>query len=260
MNVSTPIKTRCSLILAFLSAIACAPEGNFQRTIHPVSKRFTERQAPSPASAAPDNAPPALTAETVQSKGLPAACSTDSNKQLCIHCMSEHWAVERCYEFEGKFAAENDCFYTNDHVKCLTKSPPFALYLDWRTSHEKFLRENFLVWQNTVHQIWDNKLQADDKEESDRLLKSLDWLTLTLSTKADIEAADGDTWVKLLELKPAASKEGQDLLLSLQQSRLDGKLTLAFLLEKVGDSYIRTHGASNLWEDLSTISLEGLED
>lgn len=267
MNLSarkkSKIKTRCSVVFAVLSAFACAPEGDLQRTIHPVSKRFTDHQTASSASipaAASETAAGALAAATSQSKGLPEACSNDSKPQLCLHCMSEHWAVERCYDYKGKFEPENDCLYTNDHLKCLSKAPPFALYIDWRTSHEKFLRENYLVWQETVHQIWDDKLPSDDKDESDRLLRSLDWLTLTLSTKSDLEAADGDNWVKLLGLEASANKSGQDLIQSLQRTRLAGKLTLAVLLEKVGEFYVQTHGASNLWEDLRTMSLEGLDD
>lgn len=256
MNVSTRIKTRCWLCFAFLSALACAPEGDLQRTLHPANKRYLDRQAPaSPPTGA------ALPPDTIiQTKGLPEACSFSSPKPLCMHCQSEEWVVERCYDFKGPIDPQIDCQYTADHVKCLTRFPPFALYLDWRISHEKFLRENYLLWQDTVHQIWDDKLSAEDREESERILKSLDWLTTILSTKAGIESSDGETWVKLLGLEPGTSPRAQDLIVSLQQSRLAGKLTLALMLEKVGDFYMRTHGTSNLWEDLRTMSLEGLEN
>lgn len=260
MNLSKRILTRCSLVIVFSGAFACGPEGDLKRTIHPVSKKFTDRQTPSSAPAEADAGLKASAVEVTQLKGLPSTCSSDSDKKLCIHCMSEHWAIERCYDFKGKLQAESDCFHTNDHVKCLTKAPPFALYLDHRSSHEKFLRENYLVWQETVHQIWDDKLLPEAKTESDRLLSSLDWLTLILSTKSEIGNDDFETWAKLQGLEGKSQALGQNLLVSLQEQRLAGKLTLASFLDSIGIFYIQAHGASDLWEDLRTMSLEGLED
>lgn len=112
-----------------------------------------------------------------------------------------------------------------------------------------------------MHQIWDDKIQAEDRQESEPILKSLDWLTTALSQGMEPTSIDGEQFVKVLGLQGDDNRKlGQELVHSLQQARLDGKLTLTLVLDKMGSFYIRAHGASNLWEELRTMSLEGLED
>lgn len=255
----SPSTFRLILFTASISlhAIGCAPKGELKRTIHPPHKKYLDRLAP--ATAISVNT--ALREDLQQlTKGLPESCNLDSASLLSLHCRSEKWLVERSYPFKGQIDPKTDCQHNNEIIKCLTKNPPFALYLDWHSSHEKFLRENFLTWKESVHQIWDDKLSPDERKESEGILASLDWLTQKLSTEAAPTAADADQLVKTLGLELGQMKKSQDFLSGMQSARLSGKLNLKMLLDRMDAFYEQTHGPSPLWEDLRSMSLEGLDE
>ena len=52
-----------------------------------------------------------------------------------------------------------------------------------------------------MHQIWDDKIQAEDRQESEPILKSLDWLTTALSQGMEPTSIDGEQFVKVLGLQ-----------------------------------------------------------
>ncbi len=242
------------LSCVFLS-LACAPQGELSRTLHTPHKRYLHRI--NAAAVAPEP----TDGQANHTSGLPSACQAETGKQLCIQCQSDSLVSYRCYNFTSHWNANGDCHHTSEYLKCLIKDPPFALNFAWHSSDEKFLRENFLVWQETVHRIWDDKLQGADKAESEYILKALDWLTIAMTQRLKTTEMDGEKFIEVLGLNGAEhAKRGQALVVSLQKARLEGQLTLTLLLDKMGAFYIRSHGASNLWEELRTMSLEGLEE
>lgn len=248
---------RSVLFSALSLSSACAPQGELKRTIHPPHKKYLDRLAPATATSVNT----ALREDPQQlTKGLPESCRIDSAASLNLRCQSENWLVERSYSFKGNLDPKIDCQHNNEIIKCLTKDPPFALYLDWHSSHEKFLRENFLTWKESVHQIWDDKLSTDERKESESILASLDWLTQKLSHESAPNAGDADQLTKTLGLDPGQNKKSQDFLSGMQWARLSGKLNLKMLLDRMDGFYEQTHGPSPLWEDLRTMSLEGLDE
>jgi hypothetical protein len=243
--------------LLFIMSFACAPKGELKRSIHPPHKRYLDRLTP--ATAASVNS--ALRDDSPQlAKGLPDSCKIEKADSLRLRCESENWLVERSYSFKGDIDPSVDCQHNNEIIKCLKKIPPFALYLDWHSSHEKFLRENFLTWKETVHQIWDEKLTSEERIESSSIMASLDWLTVKLSSQTSLEESDSDQFIKILNLGAGQAKKGQEFLSSMQSARLSGKLSLKLLLDRMDEFYDQTHGPSPLWEELRTMSLDGLDD
>jgi hypothetical protein len=242
---------------ALSTAIGCSPQGELKRTLHPPHKKYLDRLAPVTASSL--NA--ALNDDLQQlTKGLPHSCKIDKGTALTLECQSEKWLVQRSYTFSGSIDPKTECQHSNEIIKCLKKDPPFALYLDWHSSHEKFLRENFLTWKESVHQIWDEKISDDARKESESILASLDWLTIKLSSESLKDSHDAEKLINILGLDAGQAKKSQDFLSDMQSSRLSGKLTLKLLLDRMDEFYEETHGPSPLWEDLHTMSLEGLDE
>ncbi|MBC7661435.1 MAG: hypothetical protein H7249_17200 [Chitinophagaceae bacterium] len=253
-----PFKVCCSFALIVLIGLSCAPEGDLGRSLHPPHKRYMDRSSPQSLVAVAQA--PKIT-PILNAKGLPEACKTEVGNELCVRCQADTVAVNRCYHAPRSFDSKSDCQYNAEHVKCLTKNPPFALYLEWRSSNEKFLRENFLLWRDTVHQIWDNRLTNEDREESDRILQSLDGLTRAFSTQMNPGPKESEAFVKALNLTREEDKtKAQELVADLQKQRMSGRISLSLLLEKMNGYYVQAHGASSLWTELRTISLEGLEE
>ncbi len=245
---------------ALLAALSCAPQGELQRTLHNPNKKYAEKRGESLEPAAPALRSEAPSEHTAV-KGLPESCGRVSSNQLCIECQNEGWLLQRCYDYKGATDLQQDCVHTSDRVKCLAKSPPFALSLAWRAPEEKFLRENYLVWQEAVHTIWDPKLSQAEKHESETLLQSLDLTTRILTTTRGPTDQDAKSFAELMPGRGLDSaKQSKELLASLQKARQDGRLSLRFVLDRVGAYYEQTHGPSKLWAELRTMSLQGLDE
>ncbi len=242
--------------LVFLLLVACSPAAEPKRILHPPHKIMLDRLPPAPSeSLAEGPMAPMLR------MGLPKSCKADTSQdRFCIQCTFEPIVVVRCYNHLEDFNPQTDCRHTTEHVKCLNKALPSAFLFAWHPSREKLLRSNFLMWRETIAKIWDDTRLADDKPEIERIVKGLDWLSLLLSSKATISARDGRQWVEIVGLGVNLGPAAQDFIVAMQKSRLEGKLTLSLLLEGFTAFYLQTHGPSPLWEELRTMSLEGLDE
>ncbi len=240
------------LLFLALLLVSCRPEGQLKRTIHAPHQKYLDRLNPSKEKSA-------LQSESIFSTGLPSTCKTESESPLCLLCDDENIKIYRCYDFVGKWIPGEDCHYSQDAIKCLAKDPPFALNLDYRNSDEKFFKENLKTWVDTVHQIWEDKLSADEKIELQRIIHTLN-LSLEIVTKHTALDKNHILVFRQNFGEKTSVADAEVYLRRMTEDRKAGKLKLSHAIEGLKELTQKTHGAAPLFEKFSTMSLEGLEE
>ncbi|RZA17954.1 MAG: hypothetical protein EOP10_21840 [Proteobacteria bacterium] len=239
------------LFLALLS-MSCRPEGQLTRTLHAPHQKYLDRLNPSKEKVI-------QLSDSLFSTGLPSICKTASENPLCLLCDDENIKIYRCYDFVGKWTPGEVCHYSQDTIKCLTKDPPFALNLDYRNSSEKYFAENLYTWVETVHQIWEDKLSGEEKDELQRIILTLK-LTLEIVTRhTELDKAQIAIFQQNFGGKTSAA-DAEAYLRRMTGDRKSGKLKLSQAIEGLKELTLKTHGSAPLFEKFSTMSLEGLEE
>ena len=244
-----------------LFASACAPQGEWNRVTHPPHQAYLAQMIPSQKRSLGGGA------ETFQRglPGLPDICSQNrmTPGEICLECRSEVWLVQRCFSYPGKFESDASCLSTQDHIKCLLNNPATSINLSFKRSIERQFRENFLVWQEKILEIWSGRLSTDEEKALQSLLHLSSELSLWLSQK-DPKLMQENDWNGLLPLTPAelhsAYPHCQKTILELQAQRLRGDLSLLIFLREVKNLLTELKLNPQLIEYLEALSLEGLEE
>ncbi len=243
-------------------SLACAPQGEWARVTHPPHQAYLAQTIPSQKKI------PESGNETFQRglAGLPDICTKVANTpgSICLDCRSDHWLIQRCYEYEGKFESEASCLSTSDHLKCLLNSPVTSFNLAIKRSLEKQFQENYLLWEAKVLEIWSGRLSEKESESLRNLLLLTNELSLWLSQRDPLSMTESD-WTALF---PSLSKEEihrdlprcRQLILHLQDQRLKGQLSLLNFLREVKELLSDLKLNPQMIEYLEALSLEGLEE
>ncbi len=236
--------------------LSCAPSGELSRTIHPPHKKYIDRTASQKNQIKTDLA----SNETLLIEGLPASCRMIPGETFCLSCEEEGIHISRCYDYKGPFTPEKDCRYNRESLKCLMKDPPFALHLEYKNSEERFFKENVSTWTQTVHEIWGPKLEAKEKEDSERILAILDLTTKALISKEALDQKDEEAIAKIANTNdPKAIKMIRDYLAKIENDRRGSELRLSKVLVHLEELDTKIHGKSTVFTKFSTLSLDGLE-
>lgn len=238
--------------------LGCGPQGEIVQNIQPPHQAYLDRQ--NPVKLTEDSA-----SQKLGEPGLPESCVTSkpTKAKLCLTCRSGDWLVARCYSYNLELDTEQACYHTTDSLKCLVEKPAFALSLAWRVSQEKFLRENFLIWKRTLHSIWDEKLNSQERSELDPVLNFLDKSSQWLS-KAPSDAPHEDELRRTVNFLPGNAetnaKNAKDMLDGLQTLRLSGKLKLANLLDETSAFLEKSQSNPRALAILRSLNTQGLDE
>lgn len=252
-------RARYALLFAFYAMSAgCGPQGEIVQNIHPPHQVYLERKTSAKLSENP-------TTQTSMDHGLPEGCVTSKpvNSKFCVTCRSDDWLIARCYPYNGDVDPSSRCQYNSESVKCLVINPPFALSMPRRASQEKFLRENFLVWQRTLHSIWDDKLSGPDKGDLENIVKLMDKGTLWLSQDRP-DAPSDDELKQVLSFLPGKIEShvqnAKAIFRDLQTERLEGKLKIGSLLEKISAFMEKAQADPEALAVLKSLNTQGLDE
>lgn len=246
---------KLSLIFCILIfTVSCRPAGELTRTLHPPHQRYLDRSNPKLKESAPVEGTQSL------ATGLPAECSL-ANSPLCVRCKDEEVLVYRCYDYRGRLDGNAECHSNEDVIKCLSRDPPFALHLEYRSSNEKSFRENLATWRQTVQQIWGEKMSAQERAETQKLMNAFEVLAYTLTTKTIVTEQDVHDFANFLNITQEEKvQKVKEYFLEMAATRQAGELKLSETIRGVDELIKQTHGSSPLLERFGTMSLEGLED
>ncbi len=248
-------KIRLIFLMSLLMA-SCAPKGELTRTIHPPHQKFLDRTA----TVRPEKDTEVKAVDGQLTPGLPESCQLLSDNPFCLSCEIEGIHLSRCYSYKGRFQADEQCRFSRDYFKCLMKDPPFALYIDYRNSEEKLFHENVSSWLTTVHDIWDSKLNEEEKVESERLLSALDLTSQAIISKNRFDKVDEEKLAELMKPKdPKGLSFIREYLAKVEAERLKSELRLSKVLIHLDELEAKLHGKSELFTKFGTLSLDGLE-
>ncbi len=257
LNRSFAILRILGCLALALTMQSCGPIGQMTRTIHPithVASRST--QAQDQENSAPSN--------TSRSRpGLPNQCSLQSISldRFCLVCKGDKSDIERCYNFRGTMDAAKNCFYTYDHIKCLSAKPPFALNLAIRGTLEKALLENIRYWKQGLLTVAASHAKDHNKEDLEEALQWTENLVQVLTS-----SQKDPLWVEiefqnlLDRALPTAKEELKKSLLDLQKQKESGQLKLQHVLD-VSRTILQATGTSDsILSYWGALSVDGLEE
>ncbi len=243
--------------LTFIFLHACFPKGEMTRQIHPPHKAFQAgtKQLHADGSSNLKRGTP----------GLPPNCSSSrpGNRSLCLTCSHDEFSIQRCVDFGGIFDPKAVCMHNKDHIKCLMAEGPTGIVVSLRRPCEKLLRENYVLWEETVWSIWEAKLEQNDYDQLSALLKFLNETSLWISQRS-LDSIEDYELIAVLPLSPESShqhlKQARISLKKLEKSRLQGRLNLENFLNE-WKRFLEDAGLDrDLLRILDSMSLEGLEE
>lgn len=251
---------KITILILFLSAIlGCTPAGDLTRTLHAPHPKYLDRLNPQNKSG-PSSEVAIEDSSQKLNPGLPENCSTLSKKDFCLSCDEDGILVMRCYKQPSSIKTVEACHYDKGVIKCLSKEPAFALFLDYRNSEEKFFRENLETWKTAVHQIWDEKFTDDERSEAGRLISSLNVISEIFSGQNTRTDKDNERFFTAFQLTKDKEAVGLDFLSKIEGERLSGNLKLSLVMKDFSELINKTHGPSPLFEKFMAMSLDGLEE
>lgn len=236
---------------------SCGPIGHMKRTIHPVThlaSRTTQvqGQAGSATSPTPRSRP-----------GLPNHCSLQAVHvdRFCLVCKDGKSDIERCYNFKGTIDPSKNCFYTHDHIKCLSAKPPFALNLAIKGSLEKALQENIRYWKQGLLAVAAAHEEDHSKEDLEEALEWTESLVRVLTTsQKDPQWVELEFQSLLDRALPPAKEELKKSLLDLEKEKESGQLKLQQVLDTSRKLLQATGTSDSILTYWGALSVEGLEE
>lgn len=253
------------LIMSLSFLLSCAPQGEWKPVLHAPHQTYINQTQGGGAASEPQDSEGMAEGFIRGLPGLPPICKRVAKPKgtICLECTPSPWLVLRCYNYKGKFEADASCQSNAEHLKCLMTQPVSTINLPLKRSAERVFRENYLMWEAKILEIWQERLSPEEEDSLNNLLRMTSELSLWFSQQDPISMKSED-WLRVLPLEPEQAQKHlprcRQMASQLQSIRLSGHLTLFSFLRSIKALLHDLKMDPKYIEYVDALSIEGLEE